>query len=100
MYGTPQRRSDPDVQELRRACGAWLRDLREKKGLSQRDLARLVGTDYYTFISQLETGRGRVPAEKYLAWAEALGVEPAAFVKRLLYFYDPITYNILFGAES
>jgi transcriptional regulator with XRE-family HTH domain len=96
MYGSPQRRADPDVQELRRAGGCWLKELREQRGLSQRDLARLVGAEYYTFISQLETGRGRVPPDRYRVWAEALGVEPSVFVKQLLSYYDPVTYDILF----
>src|SRR5690349_2049158 len=82
MY-THARRSDPDVQELRRAAGDWLRKLREHRGLSQRDLARLVGADYYTFISQLEMGRGRVPPDRYKIWADALGVPPKVLVKTL-----------------
>ena len=81
------------------AAGAWLRSLREQRGLSQRQLAVLVKAEYYTFISQLETGRGRVPQDRYLQWAEALGLEPKAFVKTLLSYYDPVTYRILFEAE-
>jgi transcriptional regulator with XRE-family HTH domain len=100
MYTHPQRRADPDVQQLRKAAGAWLRDLREERGLSQRKLAALVGTEYYTFISQLETGRGRVPPDRYVQWSTALGLDPRAFVKKLLSFYDPITYHFLFGAEE
>ena len=50
--------------------------MREKRGLSQRDLARKVGADYYTFISQLENGHGRIPPDRYLVRACALGVEP------------------------
>jgi transcriptional regulator with XRE-family HTH domain len=97
MYGNAQRCSDHDVQELRKAGGQWLRDLRERRGLSQRDLARLVGAEYYTFISQLETGRGRVPPDRYLLWANALAVDPRDFVQQLLAFYDPVTHQILFG---
>lgn len=59
MYGNPQRRTNSDVQEMRREGGRWLRELREKAGLSQRELALLVHTDYYTFVSQLENGRGQ-----------------------------------------
>jgi transcriptional regulator with XRE-family HTH domain len=98
MY-THARRSDPDVQELRRVAGEWLRKLREQRGLSQRDLAKLVGAEYYTFISQLEMGRGRVPPDRYKVWADALRVTPKTFVKTLLRYYDPITYNILFDGE-
>lgn len=100
MYTHAQRRADPDVQELRKAAGAWLRDLRERRGLSQRDLANLVGADYYTFISQLETGRGRVPPDRYEAWAKALGVNTRMFVRKLLGYYDPITYRFLFEEEE
>ena len=99
MYSSPQRRSNLDVQDLRRAGGVWLRELRERCGLSQRELARLVGAEYYTFISQLETGRGRVPPDRYRVWASALQVDPKLFVKNLLKYYDPITYDVLFDLE-
>lgn len=87
------------MQELRRAAGEWLRKLREQRGLSQRDLARLIGAEYYTFISQLEMGRGRVPPDRYKAWADALGLTPRTFVKTLFRYYDPVTYGILFDDD-
>jgi transcriptional regulator with XRE-family HTH domain len=96
MYGNPQKRSAVEVQEMRREGGRWLRELRETAGLSQRELAARVNQDYYTFISQLETGRGRIPPDRYREWAAALGVPLKTFVKDLLRFYDPITYEILF----
>lgn len=97
MYTSAQHRSDPEVQELRHKAGVWLKELREKRGLSQRQLANLVGAEYYTFISQLENGRGRIPPTRYLEWAAALGVAPAEFVRTLMQYYDPLTYRILFG---
>jgi transcriptional regulator with XRE-family HTH domain len=100
MYTNAQRRDDPEVQELRRAAGEWLRSLRERRGLSQRELAKLVGADYYTFISQLETGRGRVPPDRYELWAKALGISPREFVRTMLRYYDPVTYGILFDADK
>src|ERR1700751_5323459 len=100
MYGNPQRRAASDVQELRREGGKWLKEQRERAGLSQRQLAEQVGAEYYTFISQLETGRGRIPPDRYLVWAEALGVEPEFFVRNLLRSYDPVTYSILFGKSE
>jgi transcriptional regulator with XRE-family HTH domain len=96
MYGNPQRRLDSDVQDLRREGGRWLKTLREDAGLSQRQLASLVGADYYTFISQLETGRGRIPPDRYADWAEALKLDARTFVTNLLRYYDPVTYAILF----
>ena len=100
MYIHAQHLSDPQVRELRRSAGLWLRELRETRGLSQRQLANLVGAEYYTFISQLETGRGRIPPDRYLDWASALGVEPAEFVRTLMRYYDPVTFGILFGGSS
>jgi transcriptional regulator with XRE-family HTH domain len=97
MYGNPQRRSVAEVQDLRREGGRWLKEQREAAGLSQRQLAAKVGADYYTFISQLETGRGRIPPDRYRDWAEALGISPREFVRSILQFYDPITFDILFS---
>jgi transcriptional regulator with XRE-family HTH domain len=97
MYSNPQRRLYPTTQKLRQDAGRWLRELREKQALSQRDLAKKVGAGYYTFISQLECGRGRIPPDRYLVWASALRVEPHAFVQRLMSYYDPVTFDIIFG---
>jgi transcriptional regulator with XRE-family HTH domain len=96
MYSNPQKLSESGVLELRQQAGRWLKGLREARGLSQRGLAALVGAEYYTFISQLEAGRGRIPPDRYKAWAEALGVEPRTFVQTLLRYYDPVTYAIVF----
>jgi transcriptional regulator with XRE-family HTH domain len=93
-------RAFEDVHLLRREAGRWLRELRENKGLSQREVAEKTGTEYYTFVSQLETGRGRIPAEHYLRWAKALGVEPKVFVRTLMQYYDPVTYDILFPKHA
>jgi len=97
MYSNPQRRSDKLTQKLRTEAGRWLRELRENNGLTQREVAERVGAEYYTFVSQLETGRGRIPPDRYLVWADALGVPPREFVLGLMYYYDPVTYQIIFG---
>ncbi len=100
MYSHPQQRADHDVQKLRKDAGKWLKSLREKQGLSQRQLAEKVAIDYYTFISQLEAGRGRIPPNRYVQWAEALGLTPADFVRELMRYYDPVTHAILFGTAD
>jgi transcriptional regulator with XRE-family HTH domain len=99
MYGNPQRRTNSDVLEMRRVGGRWLRELRERAGLSQRELAGLVGMEYYTFVSQLENGRGRIPPDRLHVWANALHVAPREFVRTLMRYYDPVTFEILFGDE-
>jgi transcriptional regulator with XRE-family HTH domain len=99
MYTHTKRRSAKLSQKLRKEAGQWLRELRESRSLSQRGLAELVGAGNYTFISQLEHGRGRIPPDRYLVWAGALGVEPREFVRALFYYYDPVTYDIIFAVN-
>lgn len=86
--------------ELKREGGKWLRALRERRGLSQKELAALIGVQNSVFISQLENGRVRIPPERYDAWAEAYGLPAFEFVKALMSFYDPITHRLLFGANA
>lgn len=100
MYGTALRRKSEDMLQLRREGGRWLRDLREAAGLSQRQLAERVGAEYYTFISQLETGRGRIPPDRYRDWAAAFDADPRDFVRELLRYYDPVTHEILFELRA
>ena len=56
----------------------------------------MLGLEYYTFISQLENGIGRIPPERYENWANALDVPVQEFVRQILCFYDPFTYDLLF----
>lgn len=100
MYARCTGVKEPATALLRRAGGRWLRERREAVGLSQRQLAERIGVEYVTFISQIESGRGRVPPERYRAWASALGMEPAEFVRNILRYYDPITHEILFGDSA
>jgi len=88
------------TSDLRKEAGKWLRVKREAAGLSQRQLASMVGIDYYTFISQLETGRGRVPPERFESYAIALKVLPRDFAMTMMRYNDPTTYNLIFGVES
>lgn len=88
--------ADDKRQDLRLQAGAWLKSAREEAGLSQRELAENVGALYYTFISQIEGGKGRLPAERYEAWARALNISPRDFAVRMLSFYEPSTYELIF----
>ena len=100
MYGHPQQgQSADEVARLRQEAGLWLKGLRETTGLSQRQFAARLGLEYYTFISQIEAGRGRIPPDRYEIWAETLGIDAADFVRELMRYYDPNTYRILFGAR-
>ncbi|NBC32814.1 MAG: helix-turn-helix domain-containing protein, partial [Alphaproteobacteria bacterium] len=57
---------------LRWRLGRWLKQQREAAGLTQADLAERLGLRYYSFISQVEGGYGRIPQALYIAWADAL----------------------------
>lgn len=101
MFTHPQQGLDQDeVLRLRQEAGRWLRSLREAAGFSQRDLAKAVGIDYYTFISQIESGRGRVPPAQTRAWAAALKVSPRDLAIQLMRFYDPLSYDLIFGPTA
>ena len=93
-------RAAPEAKELRRRAGAWLKELRGRAGLSQIQLAERLGLKYYTFVSQVENGFGRVPRESMEAWARALGVKPAVFARRLLSFYEPELHRLLFEVKE
>jgi len=85
------------TKSLRQAAGRWLKAAREAAGLTQAELAEQVGLRYYTFVSQVESGLGRVPIEAQGAWAKAVGLEESAFARTLLRHYEPELYRLLFG---
>lgn len=100
MLAELKKNSPEEARENRISLGLWLRALREERGLSQRGLADILSLDYYTFISQLETGRGKIPEQRYGEWAEALGQDPREFVKVLMSYYHPTTYKLLFDEKD
>jgi transcriptional regulator with XRE-family HTH domain len=100
MLAVLNKSTPEEVREQRITLGLWLRALREDQGLSQRDLAERLSLDYYTFISQLENGRGKIPVHRYTEWATALNQNPKDFVMTLLKYYEPTTYEILFSTTS
>ncbi len=90
----------PKTSQMRKDAGTWLKGLRAAAGLSQVDLAQRLGLRYYTFISQVENGFGRVPTDGMEAWARALGQQPAEFARRLLSYYEPELHRLLFEVKS
>lgn len=85
----------PQVKR-RKQAGNWLKELRGRAGLSQIELAQALGLKYYTFVSQVENGFGRVPTESMEAWARVLGADPSSFARELLSYYDPELHRLLF----
>ena len=93
-------RADAQAKELRKQAGDWLKELRAKSGLSQIELANRLGFKYYTFVSQVENGFGRVPTASMEPWARALGVNPSHFAKELISFYEPELYRLLYEVKK
>jgi transcriptional regulator with XRE-family HTH domain len=87
-------------KKLRKQAGDWLKELRVRAGLSQVELADELGFKYYTFVSQVENGFGRLPVDSMEAWAKALNVDPSEFAKRLLSFYEPELYRLLYEVKK
>ena len=90
------RTQERDAENSKKQAGRWLRERRQKAGLSQMDLAERLDLKYYTFISQIENGYGRVPSHSMADWARALGIRPRLFARTLLGYYDPPLYQVLF----
>jgi hypothetical protein len=48
----------------------------------------------------VENGFGRVPTDSMEAWARALDVNPSEFAKRLISFYEPELYRLLYEVKK
>ena len=87
------------TKEMRKKAGKWLSARREAAGITQAQLAEQVGYRYYTFVSQVEGGHGRVPSEHFQQWADCIGVPRQDFAKMLLRFYEPDVFRLLFPSD-
>lgn len=83
-------------QRLRNELGDYIRDLRNNRNLTQAQLAELVGYPYLAAVSHIENGRGTIPPERYLVFAQALGVSPRKFMKEVLARTNPWAHAMLF----
>jgi len=90
---------DESSKRRRKQGGLVIKTLRTSLGYTQRDLADKCGLDYYTFVSQIEAGVGKIPPQKYKAFAASLGCDTKKFVRELIKFYDPYTFEALFDAD-
>lgn len=87
------------TKEMRKQAGRWLSARREAAGITQAQLAEQVGYRYYTFVSQVEGGHGRVPSEHFEQWADCISVPRQDFAKMLLRFYEPDVFRLLFPGD-
>ena len=71
-----------EQKEPQRAFGQILRACRERKGLSQEELALECGLDR-TYISLLERGLRQRTISTLFALAKVLGIKPSTLITRL-----------------
>lgn len=62
--------------------GAWLRSIRESRGIYQKDLAQRVGISN-ALLSYYESGQRTIPPHHAVILAESLGVLPEDVAARL-----------------
>lgn len=90
----PADTTDP-AKQLRRDFGQWLKAHRERRSITQARMAEILGLRYFTFVSQVENGLGRIPQDLYRPWAEALEVEAKDFAAMALAHLEPGLFEML-----
>ena len=85
---------------LRQQGSAWLRKQREKRGLSQREVAERLGIDSHTFISAIEAGGPALPEDRWEEYANILDIDWPLFCKNMTMYFKPDIYKALFGSPS
>lgn len=91
--------SSREARIMRADAGDYIKKLRIDNQLTQRKLADLLGLEYYTFISQLECGQGRLPPKLWVETAKALKQDPKEFSLRMLSYYDPYAHKAVTTGE-
>ncbi len=78
----PKRPVDSKRKAASDALVELLREARELRAVSQRDLSHRLGQDF-TYIAKIELGRRRLDVVELIEICFILGIEPAEFVERL-----------------
>jgi len=90
-------RSTDQRAQLRQRGGAWLRQQRKQRGLSQREVSEHLGIDSHTFISAIESGGPALPEERWEEYAKILGTDWPAFCIKMMMYFKPNIYTACFG---
>ena len=65
----------------------YLREMREKAGLTQRDIGKLLNKPQ-SYVYNCETANRRVDITEFIAWSKACGISPQTAFSRLLKLHD------------
>jgi len=73
----------------------YLEERIKTSGVSQTEIAELLGYDHPNVVSMFKTGRTKVPLEKIPALAEILGCSELYFMKLALEEYEPQLWMVI-----
>lgn len=99
--GQGVRASDPARDfgaEYRRHVGQFISEKRLARGMTQLQLAKLLGMRD-TAVSAIELGRNSLPPERAGELADALNISRKSFAKFLLRYTNPWLFSLMFPTE-
>ena len=82
-----------EARGRQRAGGAYLRDLRESQQITRAELAEHLLSVTEAFVTDVEAGHLRLPAEEMGRWALGLGVRRDEMADALGRLYDPLPFD-------
>lgn len=80
--------------------GAIVREAREREGYSQNALAKALGYDYYTMISNIELGKSPIPPSQWNPLINVLRMDRGKHLALFLWETQPDVYVALFGKRG
>ena len=84
----------------RKNFGQMIQQRRQEIDMTQPELAEKTNQKFFTFVSNVENGRAKIPTVDLKIWARALKVNRNQFVQNYLFAADPPLYNALFSAAK
>jgi transcriptional regulator with XRE-family HTH domain len=73
----------PQHNMMYRLLPSFLKEMREKAGLTQRELGKLINKPH-SYIYNCEVANRRVDITEFIVWSKACGVDPKKAFDRLL----------------
>ena len=85
-----------ETEKRYKRAGAYVKSCRLAADLTQGKVAKALDLEYYTFVSNVENGKNRIPPDQVAEWAAALEASPREFARALLRIYYPDYYRLIF----
>jgi DNA-binding XRE family transcriptional regulator len=87
------------IRSNRDTLGTRVRDARTQKGITQRELAELIGVQYSSMISQIELGYISLPASLWIPVSETLSLNRCDWILDCLSEIQPQIFRCIFGGH-